>query len=155
MVLEDIIKPYPDVAKFNDSTLNTVRITTLLPLEGEPIIIFAAARFGRKGNVADNFHKGGVCAIIDINTGVIITDSINREHIRSPYHTDSHEKILGFQYPKWNEIKKAVCDAAKKIPEMRNIGWDVALNEKGEVEFVEGNGRPNFDISQSPDQQSL
>ena len=38
------------------------------------------------------------------------------------------------------------------FPEMRNIGWDVAVTYNGDVEFVEGNGRPNYDVLQSPDQ---
>ena len=124
----------------------------MLCANGEPRIVLAIARFGKKGNVADNFHNGGVGAVIDIDTGVIISEAINREHIRSPYHPDSKEKILGFKYPKWEQIKEAVCEAAKEIPEMRNVGWDVAINENGQIEFVEGNGRPNYDALQSPDQ---
>lgn len=46
----------------------------------------------------------------------------------------------------------AVCEAAEQVPQMRNIGWDISVTKDGEVEFIEGNGRPNFDVLQSPDQ---
>ena len=32
---------------------------------------------------------------------------------------------------------------AKRMPTLRQIGWDVAITDKGEVEFVEGNGNPD------------
>ena len=72
--------------------------------------------------------------------------------MRSKIHPDSQKVLLGFQYPNWNAVKEAVCKAALKVPNLRQIGWDVAVTETGEIEFVEGNSRPNFDALQSPDQ---
>ena len=152
LVLEEIIKQHVKLREFNESTLNTVRINTLLCADNQVRVTLALARFGRAGNAVDNFHGGGVCAIVDIDTGVIISEAINRAHVRGPVHPDSEKCIVGFQYPHWNKVKKAVCDAALKIPTLRHVGWDVSVTDKGEVEFVEGNSRPNFDVLQSPDQ---
>lgn len=152
LICEDVVRQHPDLAKINASTLNTVRVNTLLCADGTPRIVLTVARFGRSGKAADNFHAGGVGAIVDIESGVIITEAINMGHERSPFHPDSGEQILGFRYPEWDKIKEAVCEAATMIPEMRNIGWDVSVTEDGKVEFIEGNGRPNYDVLQSPDQ---
>lgn len=152
LVIEEIIKQHALLGEFNESTLNTVRINTLLCADGTPRVLLAVARFGRSGNVVDNFHGGGVCAVIDVDTGLIVSEAINRAHIRGPLHPDSKKSILGFQYPHWDDIKNAVCDAAQKVPTLRHIGWDVSVTENGDVEFVEGNSRPNFDVLQSSDQ---
>lgn len=152
LILEELIQQHPALAEFNESTLNTVRVTTLLCADGTPRILLTVARFGRKGKAVDNFHGGGVGAIVDIDSGMIISEAINREHERSPFHPDSGKAILGFQYPEWEKVKAAVCDAATMLPQMRNIGWDVAVTKDGDIEFVEGNGRPNYDVLQSPDQ---
>ena len=29
-------------------------------------------------------------------------------------------------------------------------GWDVIINEDGQLEFIEGNVQPDFDVMQSP-----
>lgn len=152
LIVEEVVRQHKDLAAVNPSTLNTVRINTLLCADGTPRITLTVARFGRSGNVVDNFHGGGVGGIVDIETGIITTEAINRAHIRKPIHPDSKIPLLGFKYPEWEKVKAAVCDAATMVPGMRHVGWDVSVTEDGHIEFVEGNGRPNFDVLQSPDQ---
>lgn len=151
-IVEEIIHQHKTLAEFNESTLNTIRVTTLLCADNIPRIVLATARFGRLGNVVDNFHGGGVGAVVDIDTGKIISEAIDRNHQRNAFHPDSRKRILGFQYPEWEKIRDVVSEAALMLPEMRNIGWDVAVTNKGDVELVEGNGFPNYDVLQSPDQ---
>lgn len=151
-IIEEIIHQHKTLAEFNESTLNTIRVTTLLCADNIPRIVLATARFGRIGNVVDNFHGGGVGAVVNIDNGKIISEAIDRNHQRNAFHPDSQKKILGFQYPEWEKIKNVVSEAALMLPEMRNIGWDVAVTDKGDVELVEGNGFPNYDVLQSPDQ---
>lgn len=152
LIVEEIIKQHPTLAEFNSSTLNTVRVNTLLCADGTPRVLLTVARFGRSGNVVDNFHAGGVGAIVDIETGKIITMAIDQAHQRTPIHPDSKKEFLNFQFPEWEKVRDAVCRAAQLMPNLRHVGWDVAVTAEGNVEFVEGNSRPNFDVLQSPDQ---
>ena len=152
LIVEEVVKQHPTLAEFNDSTLNTVRVNTLLCADGTTRVLLTVARFGRSGNVVDNFHSGGVGAIVDIPTGRIITNAINQAHQCTPIHPDSGKEFLNFQFPEWPKVVDSVCRAAKLLPELRHVGWDVAVTVDGNVEFVEGNARPNFDVLQSPDQ---
>ena len=153
LIVEQVIQQHDDLAAFNSTTLNTVRLNTLVGADNIPKVTLTVARFGRSGNVVDNFHGGGVGAIVDIESGIITSEAIDRNHCRKSVHPDSNLAIKGFKYPEWEKIKKAVCDAALLVvPHVRHIGWDVALNSNGEVELVEGNFWPNFDVLQSPDQ---
>ena len=152
LIVEEVIKQHPALAEFNSSTLNTVRINTLLCADGTSRVLLAVSRFGRSGNVVDNFHCGGVAAIVDVETGKIISTAIDRAHQSTAIHPDSQKEFLGFQFPEWEKVVDSVCRAAKLVPTLRHVGWDVAVTAEGNVEFVEGNSRPNFDVLQSPDQ---
>ena len=151
-IIEELIEQFEELAAFNESTLNTVRIETLIGDDGVPRPMLTLARFGRKDKVADNFHSGGVGALIDIETGIINTLAINRVHEKMQNHPDSGIAITGFKYPKWEELLKTACKAALVIPECKNIGWDLAITKNGEIELIEGNTKPGFDVLQSADQ---
>jgi len=152
LILEDIVKQHPSLAEFNAGSVNTTRVITLMCADNVPRVMFSVVRFGRSGIVVDNFHGGGVGAIIDPDTGKIISHAINRVHDKVVEHPDTHKQFFGFQYPEWEKVKAAVLDAHTMIPQMRNIGWDVTVTSDGDVEFIEGNGKPNNHLPQAPDQ---
>lgn len=152
LLCEEIIVQHDQLAAFNDSTLNTIRILTILDSKDEPQVLMAAGRFGRKGKVVDNFHGGGVAGIIDVDTGVVITEAIGRNHLRNEIHPDSGRTIIGFKYPEWEKVIDTVKRAALVVPQVRHVGWDVAITKNGEVEIVEGNSRSGCDMLQAPDQ---
>ena len=67
-------------------------------------------------------------------------------------HPDTGITFKGFQYPCWDKVISVVKEMAKLIPQMRHIGWDIAINYKGEAILIEINGnRPAVDLQQSPD----
>lgn len=151
-ICEEIVEQHKDMAAFNESTLNTLRLYTLVTLSGKVIVTLGNARFGRDGNSVDNFHSGGVSAVIDLKTGKLTSDAINRAHIKVSHHPDSKIKFKGFQIPNFDMCKKAVCEAALMVEGVRHVGWDIAIASDGHIEFIEGNGFPNFDITQAADQ---
>ena len=60
-----------------------------------------------------------------------------------------HTKIQGFAIPYWEEAKAMCLEASQVVPQMRYVGWDVAITPNGPV-FVEGNNLPGYDILQMP-----
>jgi len=152
MMVEEQVQQHESLAAFNEGSLNTARVITLVCADGIPRILFSVVRFGRKGTVVDNFHGGGVGAIIDPETGRIISKAINGVHEMVDVHPDSNIPFIGFQFPEWEKVKAAVLDAAMFVPEMRSIGWDVSVTRDGEVEFIEGNSKSGFHLTQVPDQ---
>ena len=53
------------MARFNKSSVNTLRVTTLVCADGSVKVVTAVFRVGRQGKVADNFHHYGLAALID------------------------------------------------------------------------------------------
>lgn len=152
LICEEIVKQHKDMAAFCKDTLNTCRLYTLKKKDGNVIVTLANARFGRMGNEVDNFHSGGVSAGINLETGKLCTDSINRAHLKYKKHPDSGVTFKGYQIPNWDKAVEAVCEMAKDVPNIHHIGWDVAFTADGNIELIEGNGWPNFDITQAVDQ---
>lgn len=153
LIIEEIVKQNKELAKYNESSLNTIRVYTLLCADGKARVLAGIIRMGRKGNTVDNFHCGGITAVLDVEKGIVETEAINRVHERFTHHPDTNLPIKGFKIPYWENIVKATTDAAKIKPTLRHIGWDVAVTENGDVELIEGNSWPNFDAVQTPDQK--
>jgi len=151
-IIESIVKQHAEIAEFNPDTLNTIRITTLLPIDDNPIVTFAGIRFGRKGYCVDNMNADGIITAIDIETGEIVTAGIDQNSNRFSKHPDSGKEFEGFVIPNWEKVLVAVKEAATALPQIRRIGWDVSVTEDGEVEFIEGNSASSFRIVQRLDQ---
>lgn len=145
---EELVQQHPEIAKFNPDALNTLRVVTLLTADNTPIITYAGIRFGREGSVVDNVSTGGMTTSINIKTGEISTDGINMYGQRILKHPDTGLVFKGFQIPHWEEIITTVKAASKVVPQVRNIGWDVAVTNDGQIELIEGNSQPAFRIMQ-------
>jgi poly(glycerol-phosphate) alpha-glucosyltransferase len=152
LIIEEIIQQHEALAEFCPDTLNTIRVTTLLDMDNVLHILQTVGKFGRMGNCVDNFHGGGMAVSIDPMTGVIVSDAVNGAHERFSRHPDTGKVFKGFQYPCWEKFRSAVKGVALCLPSLHHIGWDVAITAQGEIEVVEGNTRPDFDVTQIADQ---
>ncbi len=145
---EETLTQCKEMAEFNDSSINTLRIVSLISPEGDVKIMGGLLRVGRKGKVADNFHHQGIAAFIDPITGIVCTTGIDKENIRRVIHPDSMKKIVGFQIPCWNEVINTIKKAAIVFPDMRYIGWDVVITSDYKIALVEGNPGADPDAEQ-------
>ena len=150
-IIEEIITQHESISEFCPDTLNTIRVNTLTDIHGVVHIMTTGGRFGRVGKVVDNFFSGGFFVAIDTETGKIISDAANKFHESSETHPDTNKIFKGFQYPAWNKICAAVKKMAKIIPQLNNIGWDIAINADCEVELVEANSNPDVHVMQTPE----
>ncbi len=145
ILLEEYIEQHP-LLVFNNQSVNTIRIITLLDKNGVVQCLKAALRCGVGDSVVDNMSTGGVAYPINIEYGCIEGPGLlgsysigNKELIFVHPGTDIF--MLGYKIPFWREIIEAVVDAANKLQDVRFIGWDVAVTPDG-PELIEGNSRP-------------
>lgn len=151
-VAEEFICQAKEFSEFNDTSVNSLRVMTFVRKNGEvDIIPYAAIRMGRKGKVADNFHNDGISAIIDSNTGYVITVGLDRSGKRWVIHPDSKKAIVGFKVPYWDKVCECAKKAALICPSVRFVGWDIAMTEGGKAIIIEGNSRPDPDVIQAVD----
>lgn len=144
--LETYVIQHDEVSKFAPNSVNTIRIMTF-GYNGKSRIIFACMRFGNGIADVDNFHKGGMGVLVDIKTGKLVGEAINKDVEHFTFHPKSKIKFDGFQIPNWPIIEKTVLEAALVSDKIHVVGWDVAVTPKG-CTFIEGNRRPGFDLVQ-------
>lgn len=151
-LLEAVVVQHPDLAKFNDTSVNTLRITTLIDGKGKPNVMNAVMRIGRKGNITDNFHNHGIAAKVDLDTGVVCTIAIDKDFKQYINHPDSNVQIVGYKFETWDKIIEYSLKLAMVVPDVRYVGWDIAIDEYGNPVCIEGNYGADPDASQTTDQ---
>jgi hypothetical protein len=144
-LLQAKLEQHPFLNEIAPYTTNTVRVVTFLDHKGDVDIHFTVLRAGRKGNMADNWDRGGLAIAVDPKTG-----ALGRGMLKPKYgghwmdtHPDTGTPFVGRQIPHWNEIIDICTKAARVSPNLRSIGWDVALTPTGPV-LIEGN--PDWDL---------
>ena len=148
MLAEECIVQHPDVARLYPLSINTYRIVTVL-VDGTAHVVYAFIRIGNHGRFVDNFNSGGMSAPVDVDTGIITHPGYDKDQMTYETHPMTGTKIVGYQLPCWKEACDMCLEAAKIVPEVGYIAWDVAISDKGPV-FVEGNDFPGHDILQMP-----
>lgn len=148
LLVEQCIESCEEIKAFHPQSLNTIRVVTVSNRR-KAEVFGSFLRMGVGDSVIDNAHAGGIFAHININNGEIDTDGINTDGHQFTYHPDSKLKIKGFVVPQWDLICRTCIEAAM-LTDNTITGWDVIINQRGEVEFVEGNNGPDFDVMQSP-----
>jgi glutathione synthase/RimK-type ligase-like ATP-grasp enzyme len=148
-LIEEVVEQDDVTNSMSPSSVNTIRIITIR--NGEKVTLVAGCvRVSRSGNVVDNFNAGGLSGILDINTGKIVTDGYDKFRETFVTHPDTGTKFIGFEIPMWDEVVALVTEAAKVVPEVRYIGWDVAISKKYGPLLIEGNSYPGQDVTQYP-----
>ena len=144
-IVEDKVIQHEAIAALCPTSVNTIRVATLLGDKKEGIV-YAYIRIGN-GKVMDNVDCGGMAARIDLESGKLLTVGADKAGNTYTKHPITGTDIIGFTIPYWEEAKKMCLDAAQKVPQMRFVAWDVAITPNGPT-FIEGNSFPSHAVPQ-------
>lgn len=147
VIIEEVIKQHKTLNKMYAGSINTCRIVTILK-DDEVNVVASYLRIGN-GNFVDNFNSGGMVVPINKETGTIEYNALDKAHNLYEKHPVTGTKFIGFKIPMWEDVLKLVKDAGKVVPEVKLIGWDVGISDKGPL-LVEANNFPGHDIYQLP-----
>lgn len=138
-IVEERISQHPIMAEWNQSSLNTVRVPTILCDDGSFHVMGTFMRTGRKGSVVDNGAAGGIITAVDPKEGVVIANGVNEMGQLFSNHPDSGKSFYDFQLPEWNKCLSIVENAHRTfLPTIKYIAYDMAYSEDGWV-IVEAN----------------
>lgn len=148
-ILEEPLTEIKALQDYHPWSVNTLRIVTLYDSK-QDIVHFmnARIRIGNKQNNVDNFHYDGIGANIDIHTGIICSlgyDMYNNTYISHPI---TNQQILGFQIPKWEQCLEFINIAARRLPTIRYVGWDLVIAADGSFCLIEANDNADHDFQQ-------
>ena len=136
-IVEQRIQQHPFMSHYNSSSVNTIRINTFQH-KGTVRRFTSIIKTGRVGAFVDKGAQGGVMALVDSETGLIVTDAIDDLGHTFTAHPDSGRPFKGVQIPRWEELKHITTQMALRLPRLTFIGWDMALTPNGWI-AVEGN----------------
>ena len=127
--------------KLCDSTINSIRMQTVMTKDGVVVPFGAGLRIGRKGSSVDNWAKGGVFVGIDMEKGKLMEMGFLKPQYgaSTKEHPDTHFVFKGFEIPYYKEAEQMAKELHKRLYRCHSVGWDIAITEDGPM-FIEGNG---------------
>ena len=135
-VLDELIEQHSDLSALNPSSVNTIRIFTLMIGE-DCRIIGAVLRIGNGTTVVDNYSAGGLVGSINTDTGCVIDDAEDVIGRHYAMHPQSKINIKGFQIPNWSLVLEFVRECAAEYG-LKYVAWDIAVR-KDDCVLVEAN----------------
>lgn len=148
LLIEEVAIQHKKMKDLHPSSINTVRVISIN--NGMFITIVAAfLRIGNNNRVVDNFNSGGMTSKVNIKDGTINVPALDKNDYLYNEHPMTGKKIKGFTIPMWNEVKEICKEAAKIVPEIGYVAWDVCIGQKKPY-LIEGNEFPGHDLYQLP-----
>ena len=136
-IVQELIKQHDVVNKLYDKSINTLRVITYITDNGyhvAPIVM----RIGRGGKNVDNAHAGGIFIAIDDN-GKLGKKAFTEYKDRFLYHPDTKVIFNNYKIPYIDILKKEIVKLHKKIPGVKFVSWDIAVNNDNNFSLIEVN----------------
>lgn len=138
-IAQEKIHQHEDLAKLNESSLNTVRIVSFL-FKNKVHILSSILRMGASGSRLDNIGAGGFACVIKAD-GRLEAQGVNRksEWVTENQHGIQFKDIVVPEYDSMIELIKQ--EHARKA-HFKLIGWDFCVDENSDPVFIEYNVCP-------------
>lgn len=147
LFVEDCIVQHPKMNSLNPSSINTVRICTLVK-DDKAYFMYAILRIGLASMKVDNVGAGGIYTLL-FEDGKIVKPCWSDKTITAyTNHPSSGMNLIGFEVPYFKQAVDLCLKAALVNKNVRYVGWDIAISENGPV-IVEGNPLPGYDMPQN------
>lgn len=142
-LIEDTLIQHEVLNTINPNAVNNVRYATVVK-DGKVYIETSTLRLntGKDAVISSN----DVMVNID-EEGNLISDAVDEMFDTYETHPDTGTKLKGIKLPFIPEAREMVKKAALIVPEVRYVGWDVALTSTGPV-LIEGNFYPSYGLTQ-------
>lgn len=138
VIVQKELKQHEAMAKLNASSVNSLRIYSLLGTDGVAKIYSAVVRMGVEGGKLDNYSAGGMtCGITE--DGHLRRFGVNKAGDKLEEHPTSHTRFEGYEIPSFAEAKELIKKAHPMVAHYRSIMWDIAIREDGVPVLIEAN----------------
>ena len=144
-LLQERIVQHSDLAALHSSSVNTVRLVTVLR-DGRAEPLAAILRIGAGGSPVDNWSGGGLIVELDLETGAlrgrgVFKSGYGGDELYGGYvdeHPDSGIQLDGYPLPMIPDAVRLARQVHVDMGGPRTVGWDLAFTPNGPV-IVEGN----------------
>ncbi len=151
-IFQEVFQSHPDLAARCGARSSTLRLVVITTKEGHQLCR-AVWKIPTGSNIIDNFQHGrtgNLLASVDISTGDVyrvIGQATNGEFTQVSRHPDTDADLMPLRIPDWSTVKDLSLTAARLLPGLRLLHFDVAISDKGPL-LLEVNFRGNLDLLQ-------
>ena len=142
VLLEELIVQHPDMV-FGNRSVNTVRVLTACRPDGTARVMKAFLRAGVGDAIVDNTATGGYYYEVDPELGIVSSGGTSKAGDLVYVHPGTDIVMLGFKVPRWDEVMSTCVEAARRLPHIALVGWDVAIS-MDHVQLIEGNNSADY-----------
>lgn len=140
VVAQEFIVQDMCMAQVSDSSVNTIRVLTIMTEANNPVIASATARFSADSEAyIDNWSAGGVAVGVNCQSGKLMKCAFDKEGNRYTHHPVSGVLFDGFQIPEWERILSTARKVQSAFPFYRLLGMDIAIAKGGIPVLIEVN----------------
>lgn len=136
-LIEEYFVQHSKMAELSPSSVNTIRMVTFIDDHKVPHLITSALKIGVGGYI-DNIGQGGLYTILSYE-GVVVVPFINKQGDHVVVHPITKMDLIGFKVPNFKHIKDQILKVSMVLPKTRYVGWDISINQNGDLEIIEGN----------------
>ncbi len=155
IVIQEALIQSAEMKKLNSSSVNTIRVLSLMDKNGKVKIYSTVVRMGVDNSKVDNASSGGItCGICKNGQLKPVAYSANGK--KYDEHPNTHLHFDTITIPNYIDILKLVDHLHTRLPHFRLVSWDFALDREnnpvlietnlryGELEFHQLNNGPIF-----------
>ena len=132
-IVQKVLRQHPSFAVLNESSVNVVRMTSLL-LEDEVLILDSIVRVGAPESFTD--HKNIAIGIRDDGTLKDVGFTVSGRKVDS---LPNGFVFSGHALYAYSEMKELIRKIHVRTPQARLIGWDVTTDAAGNAVVIEAN----------------
>lgn len=141
--------------------LGTIRIHSALAPSGDVMLRWPTLKIPAASSVSDNWQGsrgGGLLVPVDLDTGTL-GHAVGRAHVGLrarllSRHPETGGQIHGRSVPCWPDVVSVVRRAARALPGLPTLGWDIAITPRGPV-IIEANWQFGFEFPQAAHRRGL
>lgn len=140
IVIQSEIRQCAEMSRLNESSVNTVRVLSLLSLDGQVTILSCVARMGVNGAKVDNASSGGITCGIE-QDGRLKKVAYSAKGAKFDQHPDTGLAFAEVKVPSYNNILEKVKELHPRVPHFRLVSWDFCVDDNLEPVLIEANLR--------------
>ncbi len=132
-IVQEVVVQSPALARVAPSSLNTLRLLTMLTRSSDVIEIGASMRFGVGDSFVDNWSAGGVAVGVDHERGRLMKFGYNKVGDRFTHHPISRVEFADLEIPGWREAVELGKFVQRSFPFFKLLGMDLGFTADGVV----------------------
>lgn len=137
LVVQEPIKQCKELNSVNSSSVNTVRILTLLRNK-EVKAYSAVLRMGIDGAKVDNASSGGITCGIN-SDGTLKDVAYSAKGVKYELHPTSGVNFGTIKIPSYGKAVDLVKSIHPRLGHFKLVSWDIAIDEYNEPVLIEAN----------------